>query len=481
MKYAKLVPQLIEGWATTRPDAPALVGPHGVTTYAELWEQATAWAGAIGELAGPDPVVGVMRSRDALIPVVQLAAWMAGAAYLPLDPSLPRGRLETILREAGCRAVFTTDELRHLLPDHIVTITRPAAAIAPMPWDPERLAYVIYTSGSTGTPKGVEIEHRNLAALMHWYRDFYTLGQDSRTSMFSNVAFDCLVVDVWAALHAGGAVAVPEQSVLSDPHEMARFLDEFGVQHSNMPTAMFERLLAAGVQSTTVRTIETGSEQLRSWPAPDYPAAVYNAYGPTEATVQVTITGDLRTYRQRNSLPPLGRPLPGVEIALVDSSGTTITEPGRSGELVISGDLVGRGYRNRPELTLVVFTAGPPRAYRTGDLCRWNADGELEYLGRIDDQVQLTGYRVEPGEIEQQMMRVPGVRLAVVAPVGEGTSVSLHAWVEGEIEPEKLTAALRENLPEYMVPVTLKVLDQLPMTVNGKIDRRELVAALGTV
>ncbi|MER7004885.1 amino acid adenylation domain-containing protein [Dactylosporangium sp. NPDC000555] len=479
MNDAKLVPQLIEGWASTRPDAPALVGPHGVTTYAELWERATAWAGAIGELAGPDPVVGVMRSRDALIPVVQLAAWMAGAAYLPLDPSLPRGRLETILREAGCRRVLTTDELRHLLPDHIVAITRPAAAIAPAPWNPQRLAYVIYTSGSTGTPKGVEIEHRNLAALTHWYREFYALGQDSRTSMFSNVGFDCLVVDVWAALCTGGAVAVPEQSILSDPHEMARFLDEFGVQHSNMPTAMFERYLAAGARSATVRTIETGSEQLRSWPDPDS-AAVYNAYGPTEATVQVTITGDLRTYRRRSSLPPLGRPLPGVEITLLDTAGIAITEAERSGELVISGDLVGRGYRNRPELTAEAFAAGPPRAYRTGDLCRWNADGELEYLGRIDDQVQLTGYRVEPGEIEQQMMRVPGVRLAVVAPVGEGTSMSLYAWVEGDIEAEKLTAALRENLPEYMIPATIEILDQLPMTVNGKIDRRGLVAALGT-
>ena len=473
------VPDLIEQWAAERPDRPALVGPHGVTTYGDLWADARAWAGAVGELAGPDRIVGVLRSRDALVPVVQLAAWLSGAAYLPLDPSLPRGRLATILRESGCTVVCTTDDLRSRLPGDVVAVTRPGPAVPPKRRHAKDLAYVIYTSGSSGVPKGVEIEHGNLATLMRWYRDFYRMGPHTRTSMFANLGFDCLVIDVWTALYAGGAVAIPDQAVLDDPHRMARFLDEHDVAHADMPTAMYERYLASGARSTALRVIETGGDQLRLWPPPDYPAAVFNGYGPTEATVQVTISGDLRTG-SGDGLPPIGRPLPGVTIRLLDESGAEVSQPGDVGELVIYGDLVGRGYRNRPELTAAVFADGPPRSYRTGDLCRWTADGELAYLGRIDSQVQLRGYRVEPGEIEQQMMLVPGVELAAVAPVGDGPHVSLRGWVAGHVDVDAVLAHLRHTLPAYMVPDPITVLDALPMTVNGKVDRRSLAASVGS-
>ena len=474
MTAPALVPERVAHWAASQPDRPALVGPHGRTTYRALWQEATRWAGAIGPLPGRDPVVGVLRSRDEVIPVAQLAAWLSGAAYLPLDPTLPPGRLQTIVREAGCRVVLTTDDLCSLLPRDVRCVTAPGEAARPAGWAPAALAYVIYTSGSTGVPKGVEIEHGNLAALTRWYRHFYGMDQDTRTSMLSNVAFDCLVVDVWPALSAGGSVAIPAQSTVADPVATARFLDRFAVSHAGMPTAMFERYLAAGVPSATVRTIETGAEQLRCWPPEDYPAAVFNAYGPTETTVQVTITGDLRGYPDRDRLPPLGRPLPGVELRLVDEHGAEVTSPGILGEAVISGSLVGRGYRDQPELTAAAFTAGPPRSYRTGDLCRWTRSGELEYVARVDSQVKIHGYRVELGEIEARMMAVPGVRLAAVAMTGAGAA--LHAWVEGDVDGSTLIDHLRGVLPDYMVPAAITVLDRLPMTVNGKVDRRHLAS-----
>jgi amino acid adenylation domain-containing protein len=476
---ARPVPAAIESWVLAQPQAPAIVGDHGEVSYRELWDEASRWAGALsGHTFGPDAVVGVLVRRGTAAPVRHLAAWWVGAGYLPLDPSLPRDRIATIIAEADCRVVLTTEELAESLPAGVEAVTAPGPAIAPVAWEARRLAYVIYTSGSTGKPKGVEIGHASLAALADWYRAFYRLEAGSRTSMFANLAFDCLVVDVWPALSAGGAVAVPDDRVLTDPKLMGEFLERCDVQHTEMPTAMFERFLRSGQDPGHVATIETGADRLRLWPPADYPAAVYNTYGPTEATVQVTVSEDLRGYHDRTQLPPLGRPLPGAQVAVVRPDGTTVEHPGEDGELVVSGPVLARGYRNAPGLTAAAFLGDGgrdgERRYRTGDVCRWNKAGELEFVKRADEQVQIHGFRVELGEIEQRMMQFPGAGLAAVLAVEDEDDPHLLGWVDGAVDGAELIAYLGVRLPPYMIPRRLTVLDRLPMTPNGKVDKQRL-------
>ncbi|MBO4210277.1 amino acid adenylation domain-containing protein, partial [Micromonospora echinofusca] len=422
----------------------------------------------------PDPVVGVLAERGPLAPTGQLAAWLAGAGYLPLDPAVPPGRLATVIARAGCRVVITTDDLRTLLPPGVTALTAPADPVDPVPADATGLAYVIYTSGSTGEPKGVEVGHHSLARLLHWYRDFFGLGPDGRTSMLCNLGFDGLVVDVWGALYAGAAVAIPEQSVVTDPERIAGFLADYGVTHTNMPTPMLERFLGAGQRPGRVRTVETGGDLLRTWPAPDFPAPVFNTYGPTEGTVLVTAGRDLRTVGDRERLPTLGRPLPDADVYLVGPDGRVVTTPGDEGEVVIGGPMLARGYRGDAGATARAFrTDGPggERVYHTGDICRWTGDGELEFLGRRDHQVKIRGYRVELGEIEQRILRYPGVRMVAVVPAGDGR---LAAWAEGDGDAVAILADLGTTLPDYMVPERLVFLPGLPLTSNGKIDRRKL-------
>ncbi|MEH1015650.1 amino acid adenylation domain-containing protein [Micromonospora sp. CPCC 206060] len=495
-------PAAIRRWVDIQPDAPALVHGGGTVSYAELWSAARGWAGALRPLLtgtagtgarptgpsdpGPAPVVGVLADRGPLVPTGQLAAWLAGAGYLPLDPAVPPGRLASVIARADCRVVITTDALRTLLPPGVTALTAPADPVGSVdpvdlvPADAAGLAYVIYTSGSTGEPKGVEVGHHSLALLLRWYRDFFQLGPGGRTSMLCNLGFDGLVVDVWGALYAGAAVAIPEQSVVTSPERIAGFLADYGVTHTNMPTPMLERFLGAGQRPGRVRTVETGGDLLRTWPGPDFPAPVFNTYGPTEGTVQVTAGGDLRTVVDRERLPTLGRPLPDAEVYLVGPDGSVVTTPGDEGEVVIGGPMLALGYRGDAELTARVFRADGPgggRVYHTGDICRWTEDGELEFLGRRDQQIKIRGYRVELGEIEQRILRYPGVRMVAVVPAGDGR---LAAWAEGDGDPAAILADLGTVLPDYMVPERLVFVSGLPVTSNGKVDRRKLAVTTAT-
>ncbi len=460
------------------PDLPALVDGTGTTTYGDLWATASAWAAALAPQANSGAVVGILHPRGVNVPTCHLATWLSGNAYLPLDPALPQGRLEAILRDARCPVVLTTEELSARVPSGVATVTGPVAGapvISPRE-QPEDLAYVIYTSGTTGTPKGVEIEHRSVELLMRWYRPHFKLARGTRVSMLANLMFDGLVLDEWGALGAGATLAVPDQATVTVPQRIGAFLDEFEIEHAYLPTPMLERFLAINPTPRTLRSVATGGDRLRIWPAADFPAAVHNTYGPTEATVLVTSSRDLRTVTSRDGFADIGSAVDGAEVWLEDQTGVRIDEPGTPGELVIAGSFLARGYRHAPKLTAAAFEGGH---YRTGDLCRWTPDGQLDFLGRHDTQVKLRGYRVELEEIEQVILAEPGVQQVAVIVTGEGSGQEVLAYLEGSCDADALRDQLTRILPDYMIPDKFTFVAALPATSSGKVDRVALRSTAG--
>lgn len=479
-----IVHRILDNVASS-PQAVAVEGTDLHLTYRGMWDAAGRWGAAVRpHVTGPDDVVGVLLPRGPEVVVAHLAAWRSRAGYLPLDPVLPDGRLATILQDAGCRVVVTTPDLASRLPGRVAAITAPAAmseppgpeAVLPGPAD---LAYVIYTSGTTGRPKGVEVEHGSVALLMEWYRDRFSLEAGVRTSMCANLMFDGLVLDEWGTLSAGATLVVPRQQVLADPAAIGGFLEEKAIRHAYLPTPMLERVLRADQRPTGLRTVATGGDRLRMWPGPDFPAEIHNTYGPTEATVLVTSSGDVRAEQLRGAAAAsIGHAVPGAEVWLEGPAGQLVTEPGEPGELVIGGRFLARGYRAAPDLTAAAFTVRPDgtRAYRTGDFCAWDENGDLAFLGRRDGQVKLKGYRVELAEIEQAIMAEEGVLQAVAAVVGEGPEQRLIAWAEGAADEALLRRRLERDLPDYMIPHSITFLAGFPSTTSGKVDRGALIA-----
>ncbi|RJQ74331.1 amino acid adenylation domain-containing protein [Pseudonocardiaceae bacterium YIM PH 21723] len=468
--------QLIYRHVLARPETTAIEYAGSRLTYRQLWDRARSWANAVRpHLSGPHPVVGILHPRGLEVSVCHLGAWLAGAAYLPLDPVLPDGRIATLLAEAGCDAVLTIGSLAGRLPSDVLAVTAPdmVTGLGEPATEPDHSAYVIFTSGSTGLPKGVEIRHGGLATLLEWFRGSFDLRPGTRMAMVTNIMFDMMVLDEWGAFTAGATLVMATPEDLAGSDRIARFLDSAAVSHACVPTPMFERLLAAGWSPRDLRTVLTGGDRLRIWPEPDFPAAVHNAYGPTEATVLVTCSDDLRLTGERDQLPSIGRPVPAATVWLEGTDGAVISEPGEVGELMIGGDVLARGYRNAPEATRAAFDGG--RRYATGDLCSWNAAGDIEYVGRRDSQVKIQGFRVELGEIEQAILREPGITQVVLLVLGDGLDRRIEAWIEGNADLTALAARLRHELPAAMVPSAFFTADALPATVNGKIDRRELL------
>ena len=255
--------------------------------------------------------------------------------------------------------------------------------------------------------------HRSLISLIEPYTQRFGLGPGLRISMLANLGFDCLILEIWGGLAAGATITIPPWGTPSGPGELVDYLDRERISHAFIGTGSMERLLLSGLRPKSLASIVTAGEALRLWPDADFSAAVVNGYGPTEATVVVTMTDDLRGYSDKSVLPPIGRPIPGAEVWLESADSSVIEKPGVPGELIIGPTYLAHGYRNRPDLTDAAFITTPRgRTYRTGDTCQWNERGELEFLGRKDRQVKLTGVRVELAEIEQAILgdarRCPG-------------------------------------------------------------------------
>ena len=427
--------------------------------------------------------VAVLLPRSADAVVAMLAVLRTGAAFLPLDPDQPPARLSAILGQANVAAVITHSTLAGTLPPDLSTVLVDRVpdgpnleCLAPTPRD---MAYVLFTSGSTGTPKGCVIEHRAITTMITWLiKDLGITAQD-RISWFSSPGFDASWLEVWPALHTGASLHVVPANLRLDPEGLRDWLIRTGITIAVVPTPVCELLLDLdwpAAEDVALRHLLTGGDRLRRRPPEGLGFPVWNTYGPTETTVVAT-WGVVPAHG--DGPPTIGKPVPGTWVRVLDERGQP-APIGTPGELYIGGVQVGRGYLGEPDETAHRFVRHPEygRMFRTGDVVRWRADGELDFLHRNDAQVQIRGNRVEPGEIEHHLRGVAGVREAAVR---GWTDASGAAYLAAYVVPsvagltvEKLRSELSALLPEYLVPSAWTLLDALPTHTSGKLDRAAL-------
>jgi amino acid adenylation domain-containing protein len=484
--------QLIEQQVKCTPDRVALVFEQHRLTYRELDRRANRLAQQLKSLgAGPEALVGLFVERSLEMVLAILGVLKAGAAYVPMDTAYPQERLAFMLRDADVKLLLTQASLLEKLPAGAAQIVR----IDEFDWNgpqpeaqrevgvrPENLAYLIYTSGSTGRPKGVCIEHRNIVTYVSGVVERLQLEPGMNHATVSTIAADLGNTVIFPALATGGCLHVISQE-RAESH--ALLSEYFGRERIDVLKIVPSHLAAlqSGRNPEQVmprsRLILGGEASRLDWIARLRALApqceIYNHYGPTETTVGVLtyhVDGPLPSTQSRTL--PLGRALPNSSIHLLDAQGRPVPL-GEKGELYIGGRGVARGYLNRPELTAEKFVAG---LYRTGDLARYLPDGNIEFCGRIDHQVKLHGYRVELGEIEAALREQDEVQDAVVL-LREDSSgdKQLVAYVAAQLaNAATLREYLQRRLPEYMVPSAFVLMEKLPLTANGKIDRQALAA-----
>jgi len=488
-----------------------------VLTYAELDARAKDWAQhlrtAIGHTACPachDHIVAVILPRGADVVVAQVACLKAGAAYLSIDAGLPAERIAFMLADAGVRAIITNDALAHGLNvnDDIAVLTAELlhAIDVGEPQNPQdrsewsassaslagagapagansasRLAYLIYTSGSTGMPKGVGVTHAGLANLVRWHQRAFGLSANDVTTQVAGLGFDASVWEIWSALLSGAAVCVPPDEVRTDAQALIGWLQGEGVTVSFLPTPLAEVALEeAWPSDSRLRYLLTGGDRLRRGASAGLPFELINNYGPTENAV--VATSGVVSNDASERVPTIGRVIDGVQGYVLDGWMQPVPI-GAIGELYLGGASLARGYVNRAELTAERFVPNPyggagSRMYRTGDLVRWTGEGELAFIGRIDQQVKVRGYRIELGEIEAALLAQAGVREAVVVARASGASTMLVAYIAADTTDDAFIDQLKQHLsarlPDYMVPSVFMLLDALPLTPNGKLDRKAL-------
>ena len=479
------------------PDEVAVVYEEIAVSYRELNERANQLGHYLRrQEVGAETLVGVCLERSVELVVGMLGVLKAGGAYVPIDPQYPAERVKYLLADGGLKVVVTSAAVWAGLGssgERVVRVDEEREAIgnesrenAAVGSEGENLAYVIYTSGSTGTPKGVQLEQRGLLNLISWHQNNLSLNGRDRVAQVAGVTFDASLLEIWPTLLTGASLYFPPGETRVVPEQLREWLVAQSITISYVPTPVAEQLLQhEWPRETALRALLTGGDRLHVHPPSRIPFVLVNNYGPTETTV-VSTAGFIGSEKSAK-LPSIGRPISNTKIYVLDAQ-LQVVPRGVQGELYIGGVGLARGYVRGSDLTAERFIPNPfsekpgERLYRTGDLVRLLAGGELEFIGRTDNQVKLRGYRIELGEIETALREHESVSDCVVVMRDEkGQKSRLVAYVVSAAEMKKASAGdlrdhLRRKLPEYMIPAAFMALKELPLTRHGKVDRRALPA-----
>jgi amino acid adenylation domain-containing protein len=489
---------LIEAQVRAAPDAPALVFDFESLSYSELNVRANRLAHRLRESGvGPDTLVGICAQRSLQLVVGLLAIVKAGGAYVPLDPDYPEDRLAYMMQDSGIGLLLTESQLLHRLPvpaqvqslclDQDDSWLAEYSSANPVNLNhPLHLAYVIYTSGSTGKPKGAGNSHRALVNRLHWMQDAYRLDASDTVLQKTPFSFDVSVWEFFWPLMTGARLAIALPGEHRDPQRLVQTIQRHQVTTLHFVPSMLQAFMGYGEvdRCDSLRRVICSGEALPAELAAQVlnrvpKAQLFNLYGPTEAAIDVTHW----TCTAQDSLSvPIGRPIANLKTHILDD-GLLAAAPGTAAELYLGGVGLARGYHNRAALTAERFVPDPfdpqggGRLYRTGDLARYRPNGVIDYAGRIDHQVKIRGLRIELGEIEARLHEHTAVREANVVDVDGPLGKQLVAYVvpgEAGIDPQTLRDYLKIQLPDYMVPSHFVMLDAMPLTANGKLDRRAL-------
>ena len=494
------VHEFVSQRAAENPNALAVSTAREDLSYGELDRSANRLANYLRSIGvGRNVAVGLYVDRSPAMAIAALGVLRAGGAYLPLDPIHPVERLAFMLKDSQAHAVISTSRRMEGFPASewkVVTLDGEADEIAAQPdtqaesgVGPDDLAYIIYTSGSTGQPKGVELIHSGLTNLACWHQRAFQVTPGDRASAQSTLGFDAAVWELWSYLACGASLHLPDDSFRNDAAALRDWMVSRQITISFAATAIAEQLLQLEWPAeTSLRFLLTGADTLKAYPSPRLPFVLVNNYGPTECTVVAT-SGVVPAGSSANQAPSIGRPIDGVEIYILDEHRHPV-EDGAAGGIYIGGASLGRGYRNRPDLTAEHFVRNPfrsepgARMYCTGDLGRWLPNGEIAFLGRLDDQIKVRGYRVEPSEISIVLSQHPGVQTSVVvaaedAPGEKQLTAYLVLAPGASVTAGALREFLQQRLPDYMVPAAFVTIPKLPITEQGKVDRAALHALNG--
>jgi amino acid adenylation domain-containing protein len=490
-----LLCRLIESNAEEHPDALAISSADGELTFKELNDRAGQLSQRLRVLGvGPDvPVALFIRSSLEMV-IGALGILKAGGAYLPLDPENPASRTSLILNDAKAPVVVTESREVHRLPQgdwSVVDIDVPLPAsklredlVVSRESSLNDLAYIIYTSGSTGQPKGVQITHASLLNLVSWHCSEFSITPEDRATQIAGIGFDAAVWELWPHLAAGASIHIPDELTRTEPELMRDWLLAKGITVCFLPTLMAERVMTLmWPEDASLRFLLTGADTLKHHPSAKLPFVLVNNYGPTECTV-VSTSGIVPPVENPAQKPAIGKPIFNARAYILDEALQKVPE-GSAGQLFIGGEGVARGYVNRPLLTATRFMPDPfseepgARMYATGDRGMFLEDGQIAFLGRLDDQIKIRGYRIEPEEIVSTLVRIPEILEAAVAVRGDQPEeYRLVAYVviapNNNLTYSAIQEFLREHLPDYMVPTVFVVLDRLPLTSHGKVDRAAL-------
>lgn len=476
------------------PEKLALVSEHLTASYQDIISSANALAEVLLERhIHSGQVIGVATDDGVLMIVAALAIWRINCAYLPLDPAGPVERIRLMLNEARVEIVLAEQWQRSVLDkqlsqdvvtlperSHITSRTRRCDR-DDLGWacPPDGLAYVMYTSGSTGKPKGVGITHANLWNLVNWYRFAFDVKSEDRATQFAALTFDAAILESWPILAAGASLHILDQSIALSPDKLRDYVVSAGMTLCFAVTPIAEALMRlTWPEQTRLRYLLTGADKLQTFAPSTLPFTVVNNYGPTECTVLAT-SGVVATDLGAEGAPSIGKAIAGVAVHIVDPD-LNLVPKGMPGQIAISGLGVGTGYLANPELTNERFVNTPwrlnSRVYLTGDIGRELENGELEFCGRIDDQIKIRGYRIEPSEITGALRTHPAVRQSVVVAFGDGPGTNLAAYLvlQKTVDADELRCYLADRLPKYMIPDCFIRMTELPMKSGGKIDRSAL-------